>query len=317
MIQTTSFYVLSLALFWISSLHAQDLSEVESQYTILETAYKIETAKLDSMNALMESNARVIDSEKRRTPVDRNRLAQLMAASVPVSGAIKHQQKIVAQMEQQLDRRRARLLLQYSAAIDSLTETRRRVLNEPDKAALENRIQVLSEKRLFVSPVIKSLSFDPFKIRQIDLESTADSVEFVIYKDYLERALKEIDFRMEEIRKSSKEFSAILSLRLRANEFLEEVREQNSFGNLFTSRSSGTGAFVGSGNNPFQAVSDRAFSVAGLLRQLNDHDRMLSKFQAPSFNSTVTFSIQDYVDLLAHTERELAQYKMFVQQKLK
>lgn len=290
---------------------------LESQFGILENSLRIEKIKLDSASRVMEQNANVIDNEKRRTPVDQNKLTQMMASSVPISNAIKEQQKAVARMEEQLAHVQARLLAQYSAVIDSLTGRQTILTDESEKQKLEDQIHLLSEKRLFVSPLIKSLSFDPYKIRQIQLQTARDSVEYTIYKDYLERALKEINFRIDEIKKSSQEVSSVLSLRRGAGEFLEEVIEQNSFTNLFTAHNSETNKIVGLDNNPLGTVSARVFSVANLLKQLNDNDRLLLKFQVRSFNSKIAISMQDYLDLLSHTEKELAQYKRYVQQKLR
>jgi len=315
MIRSVKFIILSLGFVGNGVSYSQDMITLESQRREIQNSLRFEATKLDSLNARLEENAVAIDNEKRSSSPDQNKLMQLMAYSVPISMAIKSQHSVVAQMEKLLDRVSAMLFDVYSLKLDSLIAKRRSASREEDRGRIDDAILLLSEKRLFVSPVIEPLSFDPLKVSQMDLSNSKDSLENTMYRSYLEHALKEIDKRSRELKKASEELSSVLALRRSANEFLEELAEQNGLTNLRAISSAKTGFESNFGSQ--NSVADRAFSTANLLSQLNNEDRLLLKYHSGLLNSKTTISIQDYLELISHTQSELTKCREIIEVKLK
>jgi hypothetical protein len=194
---------------------------------------------------------------------------------------------------------------------------------------LESQILKLSEKRLLVSPTVKRLSFDPQRILQIQPNQYSDSLESAIYSDYLNKAVKEINTHLNEVKNTRREFDEIITLQEKTSSFLEDVAEDQNEGIFLAAENQAQTAneatFSGS---PFGGdlstsksgiIYSQFQSYLAILQQLNRNNRIQQQYSwhSPVDSSSVTLTMKEYLQLLNDVEKELRSYKKIVQNKLK
>lgn len=292
---------------------AQSISDLESNYNEVGKTLREEQIILDSLRQQLEYSAKQIDIEKSRTYSNRDLITSLMTNGVYLSSRIKEHQKIVAVLENQLLEIRDVLDQMYRHRIDSLKEVEK---NYPgDRTALQNKILTWTEKRILLSPVIKSLTFDPQRVQDIKLSATTDSLERIIYTDYLNKALAEVDAFSKSIKQTRREYEDIIDLRKKTDEFIEDVSEQRSIGFFMTSRTEKTTDFGSSAGVKFnEVIVSQAQVVVTLIKQLNTNVPVVLKF---SNLQKQDLSMEDYIQLLKQAEKELEIYRTFIKKKLK
>lgn len=292
---------------------AQSIGELETNYNEVGKTLREEQLILDSLRLQLEYSAKQIEVEKNREHSNRDVITTWMTKGVYLSSRIKEHQKIVAVLENQLLEVRDVLDQMYRQRIDSLKEAEKTYRG--DRTALQNKILSWTEKRILLSPVIKSLSFDPQRVQDIKLTTTTDSLERIIYTDYLNKALAEVDAFSKSIKQTRREYEDIIDLRKKTDEFIEDVSEQRSIGIFMTQRSEKTtdvGSLAGPKFN--EVIVSQAQVVVTLIKQLNTNVPVVSKF---SNIQNQELSMEDYIQLLRQAEKELDIYRAFIKKKLK
>lgn len=294
-------------------VRAQSISELESSYNEVTQTLREEQSTLDSLRQQLEYSANQIEIEKNRSHSNRDVITALMTHGVYLSSHIKEHQKIVAVLESQLAEVRDVLDQMYRQRIDSLKEAEKTYRG--DRTALQNKILAWTEKRILLSPVIKSLSFDPKRVQDIKFTSTTDSLERIIYTDYLNKALAEVDAFLKSIKQTRREYEDIVDLRRKTDEFIEDVSEQRSIGLFVTSRTEKSTDFGSLAGPKFsEVIVSQAQVVVTLIKQLNTNVPVVSKF---SNLKKQELSMEDYIQLLKQAEKELDTYRSIIKKKLK
>jgi len=299
--RTLLFVVLGLFARTVVGQNVTDLeSALQRQYDLL----RVEQRRLDSLQTEIEKTTRLIELEKAQQRVDQSLVNSLMAEGVVLSQKIRATQKQIALSQSERETLQQRLVTQYTFIIDSLKKS------EPDvpksqRAQVRQRIQEWVERRAWIAPSIRLLSFDPKMVQAISLGHDTT------LRSYVEQAVREIEVQLKEVKAARADFESAIALRQKTLEFADEARGGNP-GFLLqpnVSRPIGSGLTEPAYDRQF-ALNANAVFVTGLLNQLSTPVMRT----AGSANSNVT--MDEYVSLLRSAEKELQVYRKSLQAKL-
>ena len=305
------FYIISCFLFFfVSHLYSQSADILENRYRALNQSIIKEQAALDSLNRLIENTAKDIEREKKAAEPDEKKLVRWMAHAVTISHQIKERQKSVSAIEAAVEEARLRLEKFYTQIIDSLKQIGNSKSYSGDRESLQNMILMWTGKRILISPVVSVLNFDPAKVREIDLKSTADPLERSLAEDYLKKALNEIDMRLGRLSATRQEYEELTDLRRRTADFVSESYEQGRLSTITRSQTV-TKTVTDILGNPIgtEFTTIQVKSVVGLIHQLSTGTAPIS--------SKSGMTQTEYIQLLKQAEKQLKSYRELVQKKLK
>ncbi|MBL7995511.1 hypothetical protein JNM05_09065 [bacterium] len=298
-------------------VHGQSTGELEMQFRQLNQALQAEQAALDSLNDLMEIKAKDIAYEKKSALPDQNKIIKWMSHAVTLSHQIKDRQRRIANARSEIEICRSRLEHMYTETIDSLRQLERSGKYIGDIYELRNHLLIWTEKRIFLTPLVSTLSFDPQKVQRTELTDASDPMDRAIIEDYLTNALKEIDAHIQVVTGTRKEFEETADLRRRTSDFINEAHEQGRISSMTRSqafRNTGTDIFGNPVGQMFTAVQVR--SVAGLMQQLNT-GTLMSHTNKSLMSAKTAITQEEYIQLLRQAENLLRTYRSIVQKKLK
>ena len=302
----------------VSYLHGQSSDVLENQYRSVNQLIRKERAALDSLNRLVENTAKDIEQEKKAPDPDEKKIVKWMAHAVTISNHIKELQKAIGALEISSDEMRDRLEKLYTHIIDSLKRMENSKSYSGDRESLQNQVLIWTEKRVFISPIVSTLSFDPAKVRAIDPGSAADPLERSIAEDYLKKALDEIDAHLTRISSTRQEYEELAALRRRTGEFVSEAYEQGRLNTVTRSQTVARTTATDLLGNPIgvEYTTIQIRSVAGLIQQLNA-GASLSQSNPSLASSKANMTQAEYIRLLEQAEKQLRSYRELVQKKLK
>ena len=203
-------------------ISAQDIQTLETKFNSLNKTLITEKSKLGSLNNYLNDKVKEIDNEKEKKVRDNIKIKQLMASSLTISNDIDIQREKVDAIESEIELLKRKLNDSYSSIIDSLNSLEKGSKKNVDKDGTESQIVVYTEKKLNVAPKINLLSLYPEKILEIDLNKIKNSSERQIYRDYLRKALQEVNNRLGDVESRTKETKDIITLKKKTKRFLEE-----------------------------------------------------------------------------------------------
>ncbi len=326
------FMILFMSLLCLSaaSLQAQGITAAERAYDELQADIAREQSRLDSLNALLATQAAKIDATKKSASPDQNTIREMMAAGLEISRQIESAQRAQAQLNARAANQRHLLAEQYSAIIDSLRQLENNENYRGERQQLQQQISAYTEKYILFSPAFQALSFDPRKIGEIHFEEIADSLEREIALSYLQNALSDVDSHLVHIRRNSDAISATIRLEEKTREFLEEV-DDPSFGLLsgasenisaaanFEAQdgrtSSGDETALDVASAPVSGFTKQLESISLFIRQLDidDPDNLLRHWQNRTDGS---LTLEMYLNLLKDAEKRLETYAKTISRKL-
>jgi hypothetical protein len=308
---------------------AQTVPELEKKMSLLQKEWIEVKGELDSLTVIYDDQTGIIDKEKKRTKPDKDKIAKLMSQALTASDQLDSKREQLSNLDANINVIKKQLDKRYSHQIDSLQTLINSKKFTDNKENLESQILKLSEKRLLVSPTVKRLSFDPQRILQIQPNQYSDSLESAIYSDYLNKAVKEINTHLNEVKNTRREFDEIITLQEKTSSFLEDVAEDQNEGIFLAAENQAQTAneatFSGS---PFGGdlstsksgiIYSQFQSYLAILQQLNRNNRIQQQYSwhSPVDSSSVTLTMKEYLQLLNDVEKELRSYKKIVQNKLK
>ena len=300
----------------------KDLTELETKYNDLQSSYSSGKILLDSLKNKLDARVKEINIEKSKPSPDEDKITSLMANSVTLSNNIDEQQNKINKIEKSIASIKIKLSEKYSGIIDSLKEVRKKDLK--NKEEIENLILFYAAKRLEVTPEIFQLSFNPYKILELDLNKSKDPADQKIYSEYLSNALQEVNNILSNISSENTEISQVIELQRKANKFIEETELESGIASAKLQQETDNGekgsnirngAFFESDNN---SLSNNAQVYAHLLEQLSTI-KSISVRQMPdeilqSFEKNI--DLYSYEKLLNEVKKRLTDYKKLLEQKI-
>jgi hypothetical protein len=301
----------------------KDVSELETKYSDLQDSYSSGKVLLDSLRNKLDARVKEINIEKSRPSPDKDKITSLMANSVTLSNNIDEQQNKVNKIEKSIAAVKIKLSEKYSVIIDSLKEIQKKGLENKEETA--NLILFYAAKRLEVSPEIFQLSFNPYKILELDLNKSKDPADQKIYSEYLNNALQEVNNILLNISSENTEINQVIELQRKTNKFIEETELESGVASAkLAQQTSGgeTGSNIRSGavydESKNNSLSNNAQVYARLLEQLSTI-KSLSVRQMPDEtlrNLEKNIDLYSYEKLLNEVKKRLTDYKKLLEQKI-
>jgi hypothetical protein len=319
---------LTVFLFLTINVQAQDISELELQYINKSHQLQKINHTLDSLQNKKAKFSQKIHSAKSERKNNTKYLADWMEKAQYLSQAIDRNEKEAIRLNKEISDLSKRLDQKYIAAIDSLHRLQNSEKSKSKISELEGNILVYSEKRFLISPGFKNLSFDPRKMKEINLTNSKDTLEYKIKSEYLVNAKSEIDAYQQRVNQSLSEVKDYIRLREKTNRFLEEVNDDRTFGSmaqLSLEKSTNAvfgdpGGYNGNENQLFElSLKTQAQSLLYFINTLSLQDpEMMKYYGKESITSTdVMMTAQEYEDLLTQTNKILQYYQTIIDNKLK
>lgn len=302
-----------ILLFFVVTSFAQSLKYREQQLSELEKEYIQKKDNVNSLKSDLNKFLEQLEQVKKDEPQNKDKISSMLADALNQSNRIDTTEKELKILDLQLNKKRRTLYRIYSSQIDSLNKIAHRSVSKSDKEQLELKLRILNDKRLYVSPLVPQLSFDPKVVEKINLAQSEDEKERSIYKNYLDNALNEVDSSIDQIQKRSDEIHEVIKLNELTEDFMEDID-----GNQFA------GSYVISEQieNPeqggFRTFPDNIIADKNTVTQIYNR---ISPFIQENINRQ-DFSIQDsvysedYLKLLEETEHTLRLYRDKIKDKL-
>lgn len=317
------YYLAFILIFLTTELLPQTVQITENRYNKLQLDLKSEQGKLDSLKNVFNERVKKIDEEKNKQNPDKDAVKNLMAGSISLTNEIDVRQKKVDGIEGEVEKVKKKLNRIYSEKIDSLQEIERRGnISSEELNHVKEEVISFVEKKIATSPKASLLSFNPEKIAAIDLKKISDQQEKEIYKDYLQKALAEVDSRLENINESISEVRQIIILQKKTNRFLEETEFETNIQQQNVPETASNQA------SP-QDYSGRSTDInakASFSTQAQDYSLLLGQLRQPSDGKVriennydlknPNLTLPQYQDLLKEVKKKLLEYKLIIAHKL-
>ncbi len=306
-----------------------DLIELEKKYNDLQNSFTNEKMVLDSLKEKYNRRVKEINLEKDKTKPDNHEITSLMANSVNLSNNIDEQQKKIDKIGKSITSVKIKLNEKYTGIIDSLKNIQAE--EKVDNEKIENLILFYATKRLEVTPEIYRLSFNPYKILELDLNRSNDSAYKKVYSEYLTGAMNEVNNVLANISEESNEINQVVELQRKASRFVEETELESGITSSklsqaeekSTSTETGTDPGIGTSNG-FYDDGKRSSNLNSnikvyeqLLNQLNTI-KTLSVRQMPDETIQTlekNIDLSTYGKLLKEVKKRLVEYKRLLEQK--
>ena len=304
-----------------------DLIELEKKYNELQNSSANEKFVLDSLQERFNKRVKEINVEKEKSNPDNEKITSLMANSVNLSNKIEEQQKKIDKTGKSITSIKIKLNEKYTGIIDSLKNIESDGNENNDR--IDNLILFYATKRLEVTPEIYQLSFNPYKILELDLHKSKDSAFKKAYSEYLKSAVNEVNKILTNISEESNEINQVIELQRKANRFVEETELESGITSGKLSQSEENNPAVETNTNPGAAFDNGAYRskesnlnsnikvYEQLLNQLNTI-KTLSVRQTPEENipdAGKDIDLNSYGKLLMDVKKRLIEYKKLLEQK--
>lgn len=306
-------YFIAVVLFFllpVVKMQGQPIAGLEKKYASVSSSLDNEQRKLDSLTLQLNDRAESISREKQKASPDREKITRLMANSVLLTNTINDLQKKIISLENKKEDLKSILRNSYTRIIDSLS-------NLPGKTN-ENELQILSftAKKLLVAQRFPDLSFQPDMIINLNPSSVNNPEEKRIFRDYVNRALKEIEEKIIYIDKQYNEINSILALQKKADKFLEETEYNDEYGFSRNRRNLTEAGRDVEFNNSKDYLSN-AENVSGMLNQFRTIQPSENKQRSNLTTNVQNLSLKDYHKLLKELRENLTAFKTILLHKAK
>jgi septal ring factor EnvC (AmiA/AmiB activator) len=306
------------------NIKGQTLNELENKYDQLFHSWSTESVKIDSLKAVLDKQVEQIDDEKKKVNPNKGRIKNLMAQSVTYTNQISKSQRRIEELNLNIENIKRELDTKYSAAIDSLNMLDKSKRFKGTRDELNSLLLTLTIKRLVVSPSVSALSFQPEKILSIKPEKNQDSVEGMIYLDYLNTALSEVDKNLKEIGSKYFELKRFSELEKRTKKFIAEAEFE---GGIRTGRirsedrsTSRSGETSTNSDVIFESNSELALHIqnySAMIDQLSALHPLSSSDQKIYDNMRKKFDTNEYLKLLEELKKRLGDYRNMLLNRIK
>jgi|GEM_PF-2257904 len=306
-----------------SILNAQSLTAVEKKYEQLKIQFERENRILDSLQSIYSFKTAQIDLEKKKKNSDNEKIIDLMAGSVAISNKIENQNKKVIAIQKEIEIVKQQLHNLYLAKIDSLESLKNNDNIDEDK--IDAEILHLTEKNISVAPKIVSLSFNPQKILEIDLQKTSDPKERELYREYLNNALNEVNDILDNVTEQLNEVNQIIALQTKTRKFLEETELEN---NLIIQNQVNQNNEQSASSPNYRATDEATPAASDLVSNVKTYQFILNQLDIQQISKTDlklkissdelnrNLDVKEYRSLLNEVKRRLQEYKLVLANKI-
>lgn len=305
-------FLFLLIILVVTPVCAQSLGGLEKKYDRLNNQYLRENKILDSLKNSFSSRTDEIDTEKKKSEPDKDKIVDLMAGSITLSNRIEEQNKKVNLLEKDIDNVKQQLHKRYTSIIDSLELKKKTGRENGDR--LNAQILNYTEKKLLVAPPIPLLSFNPEKILGIDIAKINDSKEKALYEEYLNSALNEVDKLWKNTNELSSEVDQIVLLQKKTEKFLEEAELESGVihqsRNIALTDETRAGFSGGPVNIEDATLGTQVESYRLILNQLNFDTSVNVDLDWKITTKDTKLNLREYQKLLKEVKKRLQELKL-------
>ncbi len=306
-------FMLQILLF--VSTNAQ--TEYETKYFELNKQLNYQQKTLDSLNVVLQKKINVINFEKKKTNYNKTKIQKLLSGTAKLTNEIEKAQKEINIISTELNSIKRNLADIYSSKIDSVKK-----LNIDQKKKDKLLIKLI-EKKLFFSPKIDILTFEPEKI--LLMQTPKDSIRKKIYFEYLTSAKKEVENKIKETKKLKTEIENIILLGKESEEFMEDSGFDNDVVNYASAEKGATNPTEDASFNTYtsgiksgNSIAVQAASFSGIINQLKVSS--LNKkysYNLENLRLDEKNNIYNFEKLIVQVENLLTDYLSVISNKLK
>ena len=290
-------------LFLSASVFGQGINIKEYKLFELNNILKISSILGDSLQVELDALLDIIDSEKNKESINQGYVSGLLANALVRTNKLDAVEIEIKNINSEINSVKKNLYESYSTIIDSLKQ-----LEQSNYLDVLNKIKLFSTKKLSVSPILSSLSFNPDIIEKIDLQNNFSEEERSIYLSYLYGARNEVDSIVVLIEHKSKDIEEIIRLNEMAEDFIDEIDNISFSGSISILAEEGS---IKSGS--FDNIYDpsRIISINHTLQPF-----VFSNIETSSFIEIKSIVSQDYLNLLIETGKTLRLYSDLIMDKI-
>ena len=303
-----------LQILLVVSINAQ--TKYETKYFELNKQITNQQKILDSLNVVLQKKINVINLEKKKTDSNKTKILKLLSGTAKLTNRIEKTQKEINIISTKLNSVKNKLANIYSTKIDSVKK-----LNISKKKKDKLLIKLI-EKKLFFSPKIDILTFEPKKI--LLMQTPKDSVRKKIYFEYLTSAKKEVENKIKETKKLKSEIENIILLGKESQEFLEESGFDNDVVNYASANQGRTNSgdasldYSTAGIKSERNIAGQTASFFSLINQLNiSSQNKKYSYNLESLRLDEKNNIYNFKKLIVQVENLLTEYLSVISNKLK
>ncbi len=304
-------------------LLAQSLTRLEQILNEQTLRLQQQHAISDSLEKALQKQTNLLEKEKNRTEPNKEKIKSLMAEIVELSRQLDRSRQQETTLQAALEKTRQSLEAQYEHKIDSLQSVLQSGHFVGERTELEQELLRYQEKRLAISPPLPGLHFDPRKIIEINPDAARDSTERLIYTDYLQNALEEVQQHLDQLKLLRRDYLAAWQLRRRTRNFVDDVTSDGHL-TLMRATPSRNLSLRDAENENFTSLKtsmpdfpslspSQTQSILFLYDQLEPKNRwhtLLVENEQPTLNP------EEYLNLLDRTIRKLQHYREVIARKL-
>lgn len=313
--------IISLA---TTQLLAQNQQELERGYFETLASIKLKQTGLDSLNIQLTNLASTIDDAKKANDSEPENVRILMAQALSISNEIQAQRNLILELQNQLEEYQRDLDDLYIAETGSIQSLLQSKDFTGDKESLNTKMHELAQKRMMISPLVQSFTFDPQKVNSIQSVRSDDLLEQEMLKDYLNNAMAEITEKLAELRNTKDELEDIVLLEEKTEDFLADIDPEGFVGFTTSSAQSNASAratdLTGaeSFSDPAKNISLQIQAYVVLVNQLELSTLSTQNLDLPlePGSKTSTFTNKEYLKIVEEVERQLKEYQTIISKKL-
>ena len=291
---------------------AQSILKKEQSLKNLEKNYVNQTAIFDSLNNIQKTLLERISILK-KSNADNSTIANLMADALILSKEIDLINEQRQMLSIRIKKQRNHLYTIYSGKIDSLKKIDLQEDDPNNSGQVNELLNRFIEKRQYVSPALPLFSFDTNVFNKIDLDN-AKELDFTIYNDFLQNAIKEIDSNIVVLRNKQNETEQMLVLVDRTEDFTNEFNDTRIYGTFDIQNNqffnSNEGSRINSPADFFGEISEIKVIYDQLEPVLHE------TIERPDLLNKDSLLSEEYLMLLQNTEKTLLQYRSWIESKL-
>ena len=213
--------IMLIPLVFFSYLGAQDIGILQKNYEQLLGRLHRQQIVADSVQARLKQISATIERIKKSPEAERSQLPEILARALEIGTDADARQKNIHLLQKKVLKIRARLYHSYTRRInvlrDSLVNTTAR-----GNPALETALR----ERSRYAPLPRFFSFDPRVIDTIPGDSGASALDTRIKKDFLQRALTEVDSNLSIVKKRRRDVHDRQLLRREMAAFSNQMEEE-------------------------------------------------------------------------------------------
>jgi len=216
--------IVYLLLFTLQTVWGQSIETLERQLNRLETQRRLLAGRIDSLDSIIKQKRLITDSLRAVDPHGTT-LKTHVAAVFQQSLEKLNTESRLKKLHLRLSTLYNTLYRRITERMDSLKKDLPRTKSPAEQKRIKRELYTLNLRLMEASPELRKLTYNPLKIKAINLAAAGDSLERAIMSNYLQGALREVNQRLQVLEKKKHEIEEMALLESKTEDFLDDIAE--------------------------------------------------------------------------------------------